>query len=364
MGERHLMHNKLLLGFVLFSLTSVGLISVNAEPFEVEVPFDYNKSGCTLTANQTDYKFYDCYASFQAFNATEFLPNLVWDEVDKEYKTPEQLEEEAKAIYLEELINNNIVEFEGRVFETNPETRTDKLMIKQINEMLDSNARCFQGADGTNTAGIQNERNFPIPTIDIQKFDDDGDSYTITVLDTRAIITNEDLKGYLGVIEKYKRECQAQMILDDSQGGILSSFDKQFAYCDDVPNTTAEFDPQCGKVYRDHSVIASNIPIWSQERVNQEANFVVEQNSFSIEEDICNGYYSDIYKQTFKECQIEYESGNGVIPNGEIFNKAEEKMKQYKSDGGAQMAKELSEKVIAEKISRLLEQIRLLESQK
>ena len=39
-------------------ITYLQFPPIYAEPFEVEVPFDYNKSGCTYTLNVTER--YDC----------------------------------------------------------------------------------------------------------------------------------------------------------------------------------------------------------------------------------------------------------------------------------------------------------------
>jgi len=362
-GGKLKMENKIVLGFILFSISMVGFLSYsNAEEFVVDVPFDYNKSGCTLTANTTDFKFYDCYASYQKFNATAWIPDLVWDEVDKEYKTTEQLEKEAKEdhqIWLDEQtkFDDPFLEAQANQLGDNP---TDDRAAKFIDNFV--GGKCYQGAAGSTTAGIQNEFAFEIPTIDEVRWVD-GEKVIVQVLD-RSQTTNEDLKGIVGYIISHREECIAEEKLLDERGGILSVVDRNFAFCDDVPNTSVEFNPLCGKVYADHSVIASNIPTWSQDRVNQEANFGVDMsnNRFDIVEDVCEGFYTQTYKMTFQECRDIRDSkiiiSGGHVPDMEIQNDVEDRMNEYLADGGAAQAEELRKKAISDKISELYRQLK------
>jgi hypothetical protein len=362
-GGKQKMENKILLGFIMFSVFSLGFLSYShAEPFTVEVPFDYNKSGCTLTANTTDYKFYDCYASFQAVNATEFLPDLVWDEVDKEYKTPEQLEKEAKEDYAIQFEDDQT--FEDPHLESMVDSLGDSSSDLKAEELIDNyiGGKCYQGADGTTTAGIQDENSFEIPTIDEVRWVD-GEKVIVQVLD-RSQTTNEDLKGIVGYIISHQQECIAEEKLLDESGGILSVVDKHFAYCDDVPNTSVEFDPNSGKPYLDHSGIGSNVPTYSQDRVNQESNFGVDMadNTFDIVEDVCEGYYTESYKMTFQECRDIRDSkvviSGGHVPDMEIQNSIEDRYNQYLADGGKAQAEELRKKAIQDKISELYRQLK------
>jgi len=357
------MENKIFLGFLVFSVSMLGFLSYShAEPFSVEVPFDYNKSGCTLTANSTDYKFYECYASYQAVNATKYLPDLVWDEVDKEYKTPEQLEKEAKedyAIWLEDQ-----TKFEDPFLESQANNLGNDPSSEMAAKFIDNfvGGKCYQGSPGSTTAGIQKEFAFEIPTIDEVRWVD-GEKFIVQVLD-RSQTTNEDLKGIVGYIISHQQECIAEEKLLDEQGGVLSTVDKNFAFCDDVPNTSPEYNPLCGKVYSDHSVIAANIPTWSQERVNQEANFKVDMsdNTFDIVEDVCKGYYTESYKMTFQECRDIRDSNivisGGHVPDMEIQNDVEDRMNQYLADGGKAQAEELMKKKIQDQISELYRQLK------
>ena len=95
-GERHLMVNNLLLGFVLFSLTSVGLVSANAEEFSYEPSFEWQRSGCSEFFDGI-YPLAQCYME----GTRDFAPDVQWNEETKTYIPTEQMVEEAKAEYEE-----------------------------------------------------------------------------------------------------------------------------------------------------------------------------------------------------------------------------------------------------------------------
>ena len=93
-------------------------------------------------------------------------------EVIAECITAELLEEIAKQEYLDSLPveevpdDGPLVEFDGRTYNTNSEVTESDVLIDKINEMLETDAHCYQGTPNTTTAGIQNQRSFPIPTVE------------------------------------------------------------------------------------------------------------------------------------------------------------------------------------------------------
>lgn len=375
---------KLAISFMILSLLAIGVISsADAQPFNYEVPFQYGDSGCTVFEDG-QYKLAQCYMEESHFvDDDPSNPEHLSTETDdgcaegydrdfitEECKLPEVIVEEAQKAYEEsqkDPVISPTIEFEGRFFDNTPVSPTDVAIIKSINNMLETDAHCYQGSDGSNTAGIQNERSFPVPTIIIQKLVD-GIMRDVTILDLRPTTSNEDLKSYLGVIEGFKQECRAQMMLDDTTEGakILSVADKHFAYCDDLPNTSVEFDPMCGKIYKDHSVIAADVPIWSQARTNEEANFNADFHQWNIVDDVCNGFYTQTWKMTFQECRDirdAKQTGSTVGKSTEIQNDVEDALNAFKADGGAAMFEQLQKDKIAEQISRLFKQIRALENQ-
>lgn len=307
-----------------------------------------------------------CYFAGALYNSTntQFIPNLVWDDVDEEYKTPEQLEKEAKEDYIESLkVDEGVIEFEGRFFDTETDNPTDKLLIKQINNMLETDARCYQGSDGSNTAGIQNERSFPVPTRTITKFVE-GVKYETVVLDLSTVTTNEDLKGFLGKIISQKLECKAQMLLDDPQGGVLSSVDQMFGYCDEVDILDTTQLAICGKTY-DHKTNAQDVPQWSQARVNEEANRDDETDRSFTSPEICAMYSQQ--SQLALGCPVDIADPNHTARQTQLQEygaEIEAQVNLYKEDNGASMAEQLKKDSIEDEISRLMKQLRALENQK
>jgi len=361
-GGRHQLINsdKIILTIALATVVTVFVIGAEKAygQFE-EVPFDYQNSGCTLVENTIDYKRYECFADWRSEDykepGEEYTPAedgcmAGWD-IDirtGECKPHEIIEEEAiaeceadptcpRGFYIEP---EEPTKWEKIAEGLNPDSpsATDQELIKKINQML--GARCYQGV-GT-TAGSQEERSFDIPTIKIMV-----DGVERTVLDTQSSGKSLNLKGILGLIERAVRECVAQEILLDEHGGVMSVADTHFAYCDKIlPSTDVEFDPFCGKNYSDHSVVAQNVPVWSQQRVNEEANRDIDTPVFSILENICKGYYERSYKTIFPEC-VEYFKEIGT---GGTYAKQQE-MKVY-DDSAYQTFKDGDESEQLEKLMK------------
>lgn len=285
------------------------------------------------------------------------------------------------------------IEFDGRTFPTDPGTKTDQKIIDDINNMLATNAKCFQGKQGTNTAGIQEFRGFPIPT----RLIPDGLGGQKLILDLRPTTSNEDLRSYLGVIEKRKQECRAQIMLDDPHfPKILSVVDKNFAFCDSLDGPTGYkkmrsnnyLIPWCGNSGITQAlIIAEKIPDQTADMVNQKANFGIEKDSNPLSPEICK-QYSKISQEAIG-CEIDYSVGlneDGSCRTGTDHNEdltrcipsqsgktppemnnygpeIEAKVNQWKLDGGVELAKQYLKDQIAEDIRKLNKQLRALEDQ-
>ena len=383
MGERHLM-NKLLGFFMVFSVMAMGMSIAYADEikeFVVPVPFDYQNSGCTLVINGTDYKKYDCTATWKSsdFKYDDEITTPSEDGcisgMDIDITTGEcrpfgEIAEEAKEEYFKNLAIEELEkDKDPRIPSPNSDRPTDKELIKKINNILKAeDPRCYQGF-GT-TAGVQQVRDFSIPVHTITR-----DGKTFVELDTSVPKGAMNYGGLLKEILTHGQECKAQMILNNNQGGVLSSQDYQSGFCDlNSDNLSIEESVQAGCGMSSgafYNNLNAKVPKWSQARINQEGNFGVDManNRYDIVEDICEGYYTNTYKMTFKECRdirdSKVELSGGHIPSTEIQNDAEDKMLQYLKDGGASQAKELREKTIQKKISQLMKQMQTLrDSQK
>jgi hypothetical protein len=367
-------------------LVSIPIAIGEETELTISSPFNPQQWGCTVIEDTTDFKQFDCSGTWKS---QDYL-------VDGEEKTPAQdgcssgmdvdfLTGECKPF---EIIQEEAYELcvsdpecpagfydpapeadPNMPDETDPakQSTSDKELVKKINEVLEG-AKCYQGIGQTN--GIQNIRNFEIPVVETTV-----NGVTVWTLDLSSPQSSVDLKGYLGQIIKHAHECDAQSTLLDPQGGVLSSSNAIVGFCDDVPNTSVDFNPICGKVYADHSVVASDVPLVSQLRVNQEANSIanlakmgIVHDTFEIVEDVCEGYYTNTYKMTFKECRDIRDSGivlSGGTPPAmfDYGTEQEAKVNQYKLDGGLEMGQEIAKQKIQEKTRQLLNQLRAMENQ-
>ncbi len=377
---KHLM-NKLLVIFVLFSITTIGLsYSVSADGFEYDEPFESQKSGCTLITNSDNLKRWECYGEWRSADyidpAGELTPpsedgcpsGLDIDITTGECRPFEDIAEEAKEEYFKSLVNPE-PEADPRLPDADSDKVTDKELIKKINNVLESeDPRCYQGW-GT-TAGVQAVRDFPIP---VKSYVLNG--VTHIELDTSVPDGAMDYKGLLKEILTHAQECKAQIILNNNQGGILSSQDFQSGFCDlHSDNLSIEESVQAGCGMSSgayYNNLHATVPEWSQARTSQESNFGIDMsnNRYDIVEDICEGYYTNTYKMTFKECReirdSKVELSGGHVPELKDYgHDLEIAVNLYKEDGGKSMAEELQKKTIQDKISELFRQMKALESQK
>ncbi|MEK0337477.1 MAG: hypothetical protein QQN41_08605 [Nitrosopumilus sp.] len=349
-GGKHLLDNRALKIFIIIVIVgifAVGIVKAYGQ-FE-EVPFDYQNSGCTLVENTLEYKRYECFADWRSSDYKEPGEEKTPAEdgcssgFDIDYLTgecrPHEIIEEEAILLCEEDPDCPRGFYIPTAEKTKWEIELDKVdnredsyskdeLVKLINEMLDNPSQCYQGV-GT-TAGSQEKRSFDIPTFyeAVWEYNEDGILYdtgkTKLVLDTRTEITERNLRGMLGQIVKDARECAAQIVLLNPQGGIMSSADANFAYCDTVDLKDTSQQLQCGKTYN-HQTNADKVPIWSQQRVNEQQNRDIDWHQWNIVDDVCNGYYERSYKMVFQEC-IDYFREQGLVQ--ETYAKRQQ-MKYY-----------------------------------
>ena len=348
-------------------LLLVLLIPISyAEENTVNVPFTSHGNSCTFDEIAIEYHcvWQGTPDKMTRETLEEFKEHLTVEEYIE--ALDDILEEEAKAECFDNPecplgIYNPTPEPETPV---SPERASDKELIKKINNILAAeDPRCYQGF-GT-TAGVQDVRDFSIPvhTVTIG-------GKTFVELDTSVPRGSMEYRGLLKEILTHGQECKAQMVLNNNQGGVLSSQDYQSGFCDlhskDLSideSVQAGCGMSSGAFYNN---IRTTIPVWTQDRINQEGNFGVDMsnNRYDIVEDICEGYYTNSYKMTFKECRdirdSKYISTLDPVKSTRIQNDAEDKMLQYLKDGGAEQAKELREKTIQDKISQLMKQAKTL----
>ena len=119
-----------------------------------------------------------------------------------------------------------------------------------------------------------------------------------------------------------------------------------------------------GSYYRS---LHNSIPVMTQDMANQKANFGVDMsnNIYDIVEDVCEGYYTDTYKMTFKECRdirdAKIVRSGGHIPSAEVQNDVEDAMNVYRQDGGKAEAEKIIKETIEKKIKNLMEKMRQLQ---
>jgi hypothetical protein len=342
--------NKIILTIIIASVLTVAFSSVaNAEPFEVEVPFDYNKSGCVYSLNVTER--YDCYmAQTEPYDNPNnlsvntddgCLEGYDRDITDDKCKLPEVIAEEAwQACY------------------DNPECPVgiwnDPVTDKEVNnqDIIDEDEKSTS-----------------------EKIDDD---YTNALKDLCAydIALYQDGTEFEVAFEEY---------LDHETGELRTKFKKFFDMTSiDLRNMDSDTrrlmlaveacigeselkvrekiawlttDTEDKQTY--HAMVASGIPPISAERLNTIQNEGLEKDNNPLSPLICK-LYSHHTQQMLGCKQKEAEEGDPTkatplenIITGEI----KEQIDQYNLDSGEQMAKDLTKKNIEEKIASLKRQL-------
>jgi len=343
---------------------------VFAEENTVNVPFTSHGNSCTFDEIAIEYHciWQGTPDKMTRETLEEFKDNLTVEEYIE--ALDDILEEEAKAECFDNPecplgIYNPTPEPETPL---SPESASEKALIEKINNILAAeDPRCYQGF-GT-TTGVQQVRDFSIPVHTITR-----DGKTFVELDTSVPTGAMNYGGLLKEILTHGQECKAQLVLNNMQGGVLSSQDYQSGFCDlNSDNLSIEESVQAGCGMSSgafyHNLRAS-VPEWSQARTSQESNFGIDMsnNRYDIVEDICEGYYTNSYKMTFKECReirdSKIELSGGHVPDLKDYGiELEAKVNLYKEDGGKSMAKDIAKQILEDKVSQLMKQLRAMENQ-
>jgi hypothetical protein len=349
----------------------------------INSPFNPQTWGCTFTTNSTDFKQFDCSGTWKSVNHLEIGEETTpaqdgcssgfdIDITTEECRPFEIIQEEARTQCDDDVTcptgsYTPPTESEKQIetlIKQNEISAADKRLIYFLES--DEGAKCFQG-QGT-TSGIQSVRDFPIPTIETPIFEEiDGvmvdTGRTQTILDTTTVMTSIDFTGKLKEIKMFVRECVAQSILLNPQGGILSSADERLGYCDATTFDTPEESARkgCGYSVLTHADIAKKAPVYSQNRVNQESNMHDGSDRSATSPKIC-AMYSQISQRALG-CPMETPDPNNTVKQTELYNYGsdiEQRVNIYEEDGGIEEANKLAKEAIREKISALLNQLNKL----
>ena len=355
--------------------------------FEYKEPFESQKNGCTVVTDEDDRKRWECYGEWLSGDykeeGEERTPNedgctsgMDIDIRTGECKPFEQINEEARAQCNTDpecpsgYYNPTIVD--PQMPDEDSERVTDQELIKKINALIPE-VNCYQGR-GT-TDGVQAVRDFPIPVQKVQKFVD-GVKVETYELDLSTPSSAIQIRGYYATIVKAAFECHAQNTLQNDQGGVLSSQDYQFGFCDRYAESlTVEQSILAGCGMTSGSYYTSlhkDVPIMTQAMANEKANFGIEKPAFRDENNfICRGNYSEALQKAYgcPEKDIVYEHFAKPTTMKDYSettdNPAGAAYEQYLIDGGEKQAEKIIKSNIQKKIANLMDEIRKLrDSQK
>ena len=358
---------------------------IEAYAFVYEEPFETQKNGCTVVTDEDDRKRWECYGEWLSGDykdpgGEERTPNedgcangLDIDIRTGECKPFEQINEEARLQYD---IDPECPSGYYNPVETDPQTPdadspylTDQDLIKKINSILEDDANCYQGR-GT-TDGIQEMRDFPIPVTKIIKWVN-GVKYITYELDLSTPSSAVQIRGYYAQIVKSAFECHAENTLMNPQGGILSSADAAFGFCDRYAETlTIEQSVQAGCGMTSGSYYRSlhaDVPIMTQEMANQKANFGIEKAPLRQSNDyVCSHNYAESLRIAYGCPDLpKPESGNGKFTELQDYhdNVPGKNYEQYLKDDGKAAGEQALKDTINKKIANLVAEILKLRSQK
>ena len=276
---------------------------------EVQVPFKVSGQFCQ--ADTTGFiPIMTCV--FRGYTHDGSEP--IWDAEDEKWMTAKELEEEAKEQYRKYHETHKEPPTVWEALEESLPEKSDspskQALIEKVRQLNEIPSECMQGI-GT-TLGIQNERSFEIPVIEVPIFIEDehgelADSgRTQWILDESMPLTAIQIRGYLAELLGFVRECAAQQVLLNDQGGILSSHDRTVGYLDSLGNPT-------------HQEMAATDRVYTQNYINalMNSNDKLQTIEEFMREKICNeeSYYSALYRDTV--CGTEYEH-TGPVTDGFI----------------------------------------------
>ena len=294
-AEARYLLNKLLMGFVLFTVLSLGIVTTSAEAIsatavqkdltdgerlflallkagervtytvgigityvsnlavealpeaygaEVPVPFDYQHSGCTLVSNSTDYKRYLCDFEWTGENhlqeGEERTPaedgctsGFDIDIRTGECRPFEVIQEEARhECDIDPECGSGYYNPAIDPAIPLPDEDTERVDEQELIRKINQLIPEVNCYQGRGTTdGIQDVRDFPIPVHKVQKFVD-GVKIETYELDLSTPSSPIQIRGYYATVVKAAFECHAQNTLLNDQGGVLSSQDRTVGYCD------------------------------------------------------------------------------------------------------------------------------------
>jgi hypothetical protein len=261
-----------------------------AEEATIDVPFDYDGTGCTLYGYDT-YFSYNCYWVGDKVNSPIIeadengnLPDcttlgLVYDPEFDRCITPEQLHKEAieQHQFLQESLQEEIEKLtpeEKKLIELRQSPFTQDQRYADLIEQL--GAYCFQGVG--RTAAFQPEFSWPVAT---EMYIDPETGEEKQRLAEYKTISADNLRNHYGELRKAVEWCKAQDTLEN--GNTISDVDKHLAFMD-------KFD----FVY--HGNMASHIAPISAEQVENAGNEDFEEPRYAK---ICYSFNSDRTKQMY-----------------------------------------------------------------
>ncbi len=259
----------------------------------------------------------------------------VWDFEDREWKTiddaqPEEAiptcKESDTCIPEEETVELTYWEEKAQSLEHKTKGSNIETLRERLDKMVGS--LCYGGTG--RAAATQSFHTWDIPTEMVP--DGKGGSKMVLALDYE--IKSKNLKGLLGQIERAIEWCKGQNILLND---ILTDADLMAGYLDKKP-------------FRYHSDDALSIPIWSQDRVNQEANMNMDKNSLDRNGNdvVCQGYYSHTTKKAYG-CITIYPPSIHETPKQHDYHSESYKLWKEYNDGNEE-AQRL--KIVKEKLAR------------
>lgn len=349
------MVNSLLLGFLVFSLASIGLISAHAEQFTVEVPFDYGDNGCTEFVDG-EWKLYQCYMEETHFpadppsnpdNLSTETDDGCLEDYDRDHTTEEcKLTTVIEAEALQECYDD--IHCPVGFWET----EDGEIVNNQDKIDLEDKATPTVGdgiPDGVFMCGrdialYQDGTTYETPTE--SWIDRDGKFHIRVEIDGSLKAINLSNYPEIKADRMAAQECIAQHALK-----IREAIDQRLTV------TNAD------DIFFDHKDIAQFIPPISAERVNAEANAETDNNK-SIKDLICltNSPYS-LETKKYYGCEKDYGVSDESLKTeiGNTFSpEMAAKIKQFNDDGGAEMASDIHTALINEQLAALRAQLESL----
>lgn len=331
---------KLMITFSIFSIAALFLSTANADTQDtIIVPFDFNGKVCGELENGNYVCEWDpnrINLKDAIENGTDTIPDVLTgstttcpDRFDIQEDGVTCLPKECQEgyhftldYYCEKdtvpatIIHDRVIapfERQLEAYENNPPTTWDELDEKWKLEHL---MKCWYGLDSSR--GIQSEKSFVTSSWDEES--DVPKATNISIID-RAIDQCKAQTEMLNILEHGRN--------DDTVRSPQNWF---------------------GTIQTHHSEIAVDVPVWSQERVNIEANKGIDTTKNYCEE----VKHLSLQTRAYLNCDPprEYVNIGATISYGSI---AEDRMNQYILDGGKAMAEEIRADILADKIGQFRE---------